>query len=155
MIALVATTCRRHEDISPARGEAWYSQHEDPIMRLHQIIMGRPAIQWVEPGLSMQFVPGFERFDQDTQKAYAEAERLCAHMGVINVAIAKEKGALDGALISVRYLLAREGLVTSSGSMLSIDFIPDDGLVTLLRSQGHTLKQLPRPNWYVESNQWK
>lgn len=130
--------------------EAWYAANKKALMALHGLILKHPAIKRVDPGTLLQYVPNHKEFAPETVAAYEEIEKKCVSLGIKNIATAWDDRASGEGLISIRYKLSSSGLAVSGGKSSSLEYIPDEILISNLRQTPENIvTPLDEKNWYV------
>ena len=138
------------KDLSVADGEAWYAANKKALMALHRLILKNPTIKRVDPGTPFQYVPNHKEFTPETVTAYEEIEKECVSLGMKHTAVFREHSLSTGELISIRYTLSSSGLAVSGGKSLSIEYVPDEFIISRLRLDSENIvTPLDEANWYL------
>jgi hypothetical protein len=145
LVALMPAGCRARVK-SPGEAVGWFKAHSDEVFRLNAMLIAHPAISRVDPGIRLEFVTKNFEFDGETRKTYAECERVCESLGIINIAVAGIPPGESGGWFAISYLLDREGIVTSSGSFISVEYRAGVGMK---EDSEETLTSLGVKDWYV------
>lgn len=131
-------------------GARWFAENKRDVLWLNRRLLARPEIAWVEASLRLQFVPKFADFTAETEAAYRKIEARAEDLEIINIAVSRERSEMDGALITIRYLLQRTGFVFSSGDMLAVEYIPNERFLETIRNRpGTQVAPLDVEDWCV------
>ena len=138
------------KDLSVADSEVWYAANKKALMALHGLILKNPTIARIDPGTPFQYVPNHKEFTPETVAAYEEIEKECVSLGMKHIAVFRKQSLSTGELISIRYTLSSSGLAVSGGKSLSIEYVPDEFIISRLRLDSENIVT-PRDeeNWYV------
>ena len=137
-------------DYTTESGAAWFAAHKSEVLGLTRRLLARPEIAWVEPGLTLKYVPKFANFTPESEAIYRRLEAKAEDLGIDIIAVFRKRSDIDGELISVRYTLKRRGFVFTSSDALSIEYILSETLLKALReTPGTQVAPLDVEGWYA------
>lgn len=148
-VLLLPTVALSEEEISISGGQQWFSENKAALLALHQLVLEKPAIHWVDPALRLEFVPKYDEFDSETEAIYEEIKSICDDMGIKSVSVARVGSKLQCELLAVTYKIKNRGLSISGGSTLTIEYISSDTLLKNMKPPEYEVKPLDLDGWYV------
>jgi hypothetical protein len=145
LVALMPAGCKARLK-STSEAVEWFKAHSNEVFRLNAILIAHPAISRVDPGIRLEFVTKNFEFDGETRKTYAECERVCESLGIINIAVYGIPPGESGGWFAIRYVLDSEGNVTTQGSSISVEYRTGAGRRAISEE---TITSLGVKDWYV------
>jgi hypothetical protein len=135
------------KNLSVQEGENWYSENKEKLMEIHKLIRENPAIQMVNPALSIQYIENSKKFSPETMSVYKRLENECLSLGIKRISIFRD----TNGLISIGYTLSSSGLGgISGGKTLSIKYVPNKSLIPKLYAEPENIVEpLDEENWYI------
>lgn len=115
--------------MSSSQAKEWFEANKNVVLEVNRTLLSNPTITRVDPGMRPQVVENYSRFDDDTKQIYSELELKASSLGIKNIAIFRGNSVYGGKPINVRYILQSDGIVTSSGWFISVEYrLGENGL---------------------------
>ena len=132
----------------PDQALSFFKKNEDRIIKVNDLLLkAPPAMRRVDPAVALKFIPNYEKFSSDDRALYVKLSAEIEDLEIQNAAVSRFP---DG-VISIRYILHATGHVTTTGTLLSINYITLPLAEVIKGRAWRNLKVTPthRQNWYV------
>ena len=126
----------------------WYKANKTHIIELRDKALKNPKIRRVE-FTEIGYASSYGELNEEDKKDYYELLAILGELKAIHLVVSKKGRDIHGDLISVGVTLRADGIVTTGGHIIAIEYVKSKKLIENSVAEGATYHKLDEPDWYV------
>jgi hypothetical protein len=116
---------------------------------MKNIILKHPNIERIEPNMNLEYVSKFGEFNDSDHLLYKQISIQMKEMEIVRIVVSRSRNVKEySSLLSVRFDIYSVGILGGRGKTISIEYIPDEELLNLLKKRENIIIQsLNKKDW--------